>query len=78
MVQKIHDWPKNFTYILILHLDKFFSLLWSMVISCVEMKKMKKNEERKNEWKMMKEKKRKKDKPSTNHLKNYIEYQVKN
>ncbi len=49
-----------------------------MVISCIEMKKMKKNEERKNEGKMMKEKKRKKGKPSTNHLKNYIEYQVKN
>jgi len=37
-----------------------------------------KNEETKNEGKKMKEKKRKKDKPSTNHLKNYIEYQVKN
>jgi hypothetical protein len=34
-----------------------------------------KNEERKDEGKMMKEKK---EKPWTNHLKNYIEYQVKN
>jgi hypothetical protein len=40
--------------------------------------KNEKNEETKNEGKKMKEKKRKKDKPSTNHLKNYIEYQVKN
>ncbi len=52
-------------------LDKFFSLLWSMVILCAEMKKMKKMKKEK-----MKGKKRKKDIPSTNHLKNYIEYQV--
>jgi len=49
-----------------------------MVIFMRWNEKKEKNEETKNEGKIMKEKKRKKDKPSTNHLKNYIEYQVKN